>query len=399
MSTSAPRPPLFILMLLSCLAVLPINLFLPSLPHIADEFQVDYAIVNLSVAGFGIAAGVAQLVAGPLSDWYGRRPVALAAALIFVAASIGCMVAPSIETFLFFRIVQSIVVVGYGVSLAVIKETSDGREAASRIGYVATAYAIVPMIGPALGGFLDQLFGWRSSFLLFSLCGVLVFLLVFRRLTETNSTPAQSLATYAAGYKQLLGSVRFWAYTSCMAFSIGTLYVFLGAVPLMAGRVFEISPASVGILMGVVPGGFMLGSFLSGRYASRNVYGINVLTGRLITFAGLLAGLVMAWFEIGHVLAFFGPCMCIGLGNGLTMPSANAGAMSVRPDLAGSAAGLASAVTLAGGALVAALAGLFYNEANTIIALLSIMLAVSILGVFAAMLVLIDDRRRSAMSF
>jgi MFS family permease len=131
---------------------MPINLFLPSLPHIAEEFRVDFAVVNLSIAGFAIAAGAAQLFAGPLSDWYGRRRIALATALIFIAASIGCMLASSFELFLFFRILQSVVVAGYGISLAVISETSKDGEAAGKIGYVATAYAVVPMVGPTLGG-------------------------------------------------------------------------------------------------------------------------------------------------------------------------------------------------------------------------------------------------------
>ena len=120
------------------------------------------------------------------------------------------------------------------------------------------------------------------------------------------------------------------------------------------------------------------------------------MVGRFVTFAGLLTGLTLAYLEVTHVMAFFGPCMFIGLGNGLTMPSANAGAIAVRPDLAGSAAGLASASSLTGGAVIAAVAGLFYGDTNTIIDLFYIMLAISSLGLLAALYVLINDWHHAA---
>lgn len=105
---------------------------------------------------------------------------------------------------------------------------------------------------------------------------------------------------------------------------------------------------------------------------------------------------MLAALDVHHPLAFFGPCAFIGLGNGLTMPSANAGALSVRPELAGSAAGLASATTLAGGAVIAAISGVFMSEASTVFSVLGIMTATSTLSLITAIFIQIEDRKNPA---
>jgi DHA1 family bicyclomycin/chloramphenicol resistance-like MFS transporter len=393
MNASSTAPRLATLIFLSAVAVLPVNMFAPSLPHIAQAFGADFALVNLSVAGFAVVAALTQLVAGPLSDRYGRRLVVLAAVSIFVVASIGCALAPSIGVFLFFRFMQAVIAAGYSVSLAVIKETSGEREAASKIGYVASAWALAPMAGPAFGGMLDQLFGWRANFVAFAVFGAAVLALAAADLKAPVKTAARPLASYLRGYGDLLRSARFGGYVVCMAFSTGTLYVFLGGAASAAGPLLEGSSAKLGLLMGVVPAGFIVGSRLASRYAARHPLSTTVLAGRLLTCAGLLAGLLLSVFEVGHVLAFFGPCVFIGVGNGLTLPGANAGAMSVRPDLAGTAAGLAASLTIGGAALIASVAGLFLAEASSTHALLCVMLASASLGLGAALVVVSLDRR------
>lgn len=386
MSASRVGPRLTTLIALSALAVLPVNMFVPSLPHIARDFGADFAVVNLSVAGFAAVAALTHLIAGPLSDRYGRRPIVLAAVTIFTLASIGCALAPNIGVFLMFRLVQAVVATGYSVSLAIIKETSTPRETASRIGYVATAWAVAPMIGPTVGGVLDEWFGWRASFVVFAILGAAVLALAAVELRQVAKPPERALADYVKGYRDLLGAPRYWAYTLCMAFSSGVFYIFLGGAPLAVGTSLTGSTVALGLLMGLVPTGFMTGSHLAARYSARFRVSTTVIAGRILTCAGLLAGLILSLSGVTHVAAFFGPCVFIGLGNGLTMPGATAGALAVRPDLAGTAAGLTAALTLAGGAMVASVSGLFLAPTNATTTLFCVMLTSAVLGLVTALL-------------
>ncbi|APO72040.1 Bcr/CflA subfamily drug resistance transporter protein (plasmid) [Rhizobium gallicum] len=394
--TNAP-PRLATLILLSALAVLPVNMILPSLPTIAATFQADFGLVNLSVAGYATVSALTAVIAGAMTDRYGRRPVVLMAVSIFIVASVGCALATNIGVFLLFRTMQASIAACFSVALVLIKETSGEREAASKIGYAAVGWALAPMLGPMFGGTLDELFGWRASFVVFAVLGAAMLALALCDLTETAARSQRTHGNYLAAYGQLLSSARFWAYTLCMAWSMGTLYIFLGGAPLAVGQTLGGSSAKLGFYMGLVPAGFILGSYLAGRYASKHALGATLIVGRLITCMGLVVGLILSMLATAHVLAFFGPCMLIGIGNGLTMPAANTGVLSVRADLAGTAAGLAAAMTTAGGALIAAIAGLFLVKSGATHVLLGMMLISASLALLAALLAAFVDWRASKM--
>lgn len=390
---AAAPPRLTALILLTALSVLPVNMILPSLPGIAAAFQADPALLNLSVAGYAIATALTEVVAGALSDRYGRRPIVLIAVSTFIVASIGCALAGSIGVFLLFRVLQASIAACFSVALVTIKETAEERKAASKFGYIAMGWAIAPMLGPTFGGALDELFGWRAGFVVLAALGAAVLALSMREIRETAAPSSRPTGNHLASYGQLMASPRFWAYASCMAFSMGTLYVFLGGAPLAIGQSLGGSSAKLGLCMGMVPAGFILGSYLAGRFASRNSLGAVLVFGRLMTCMGLLVGLVLWTSDVTHVLAFFGPCMFIGIGNGLSMPAANTGILSVRADLAGTAAGLAAAMSVGGGALVASVAGLFLADSAAIHALLAAMLTSASLALAAALWAAFLDQR------
>ena len=194
---SATSPPkMLTLVLLTALSVLSLNMFLPSLSNMAQDFQTDYALVNLSIAGYLAITAVLQLIMGPLSDRYGRRPVLLAGLAIFVLASLGCALATDIWIFLGFRILQGAIISGAALSSAVVRDMVPAREAASLMGYIAMAMAIAPMLGPMFGGALDQLFGWRASFWAFVGLGAAVLVLCWVDLGETNNAPSDTFAKH-----------------------------------------------------------------------------------------------------------------------------------------------------------------------------------------------------------
>ena len=380
----AAPPRLITLILLSALAVVPVNMILPSLPKISATFHADFALVNLSVAGFSFVTAFLEAIGGAVSDRFGRRPVVLASLSIFIVASIGCALAPNIGIFLLFRMMQACIGPCYSVALVVIKETSDDREAASKFGYLAMGWALAPMVAPLFGGSLDEFFGWQSIFVILAILGMAAFALSTRELKGSSAPPSRSNRHYLASYGLLLRSTRFWAYTLCMACSMGVLYIFLGGAPLIIGDSLGGSSARLGFYMGLVPAGFILGSYLAGRYAAKIRLGTILIVARLLTCLGLFAGLILSLSGMTYSLALFGPCIFIGLGNGLTMPAANSGAMSVQPDLIGTAAGLTAAMRISGGALMGSVAGLFLAQSADIRTLFALMLASAVLALLAA---------------
>ena len=390
---SASSPPrILTLILLSALSVASLNLFVASLSNIAEEFEASYALVNMSIAGYAGMTAVLQLVIGPLSDRLGRRPIVLAGLAIFTVASVGCLLASDIWSFLLFRMMQGAIISGTVLSSAVVRDMVPAKEAASLLGYIAMAWAVAPMLGPMVGGLLDTLFGWRASFAAFAIGGTVMLTLCWFDLGETNKTPSTTFMTQFRSYPKLIRSRRFWGYALCMAFSTGAFYAFLGGAPLVAKSLFGMSAAKLGFYIGTITGGFLFGSFLSGRYSKRYSLMTMMIAGRIVGCTGMIAGLMFLAFGIVHVVTLFGACVFVGIGNGITMPSITAGAMSVRPKLAGSAAGLSGALTVGGGAVLASVTGSLLTEENGAYPLLGMMLFSSAMGLVAALYVLWIDR-------
>ncbi len=384
---AATPPKLFTLILVSGLSILSLNMFLPSLDSIAAEFGVDYALVNLSIAAYAGMTAVLQLIMGPMSDRFGRRPVILSGLVIFCAASLGCALSKDIATFLTFRLLQGAVVTGVAVSMAVIRDSAEPRRVASLAGYVAMAWACAPMLGPIIGGGLNDLFGWRANFWLFLGLGLAIFALCWIDLGETNKNRANTMGQQFRSYPALLSSKRFWGYLSCSAFCTGAYYAFLTGAPLIAIQILNQPAAYVGVYLGSITGGFLFGSFLSGRFAERFALTTMMIVGRSIACIGLSIGIVLLLTGVVHVLSIFGACIFLGIGNGMTLPSCNAGVVSVRPDLAGSASGLSGSSAVAVGALSSAFTGAVLSAFTAPATMLAIMLAFAMLGLLAALYV------------
>jgi Bcr/CflA subfamily drug resistance transporter len=362
----------------------------------AQDFETDYAVVALSIAGYLGVTGLLMLVMGPLSDRFGRRPVLLAALTLFTLASTVCALATDIRVFLAFRVLQGAIISGSGLSIAVIRDRWPPQEAASKIGFVSMAMAVAPAAAPMVGGALDEIFGWRANFVAYGTLGVAALVLTWVDLGETNRHPSATFAQQARSYPELLRSRRFWGYALCAAFSTGSFYAFLAGTPLVAVTLLGLSPAALGVAMGSITAGFTLGSFLAGRFAARSSLTTLMIAGRLVACTGLTVGLVLFLGGFVHVLSLFGATIFVGIGNGLTTPGCYSGALSVRPELAGSASGLAGALTVGGGALVTSLTGVIVTGDTGAIALLGVML----FWALAALAVALDVRaveRRAAM--
>ena len=369
------------------------NIFLPSLPNMTAYFETDYALMQLSVAVYLGVNAVLQLIVGPLSDKIGRRPVILWGLGLFLVATVGCLISTNIWVFLAFRMAQAVIVAAMVLSRAVVRDIVDEREAASMIGYVTMGMSVVPMIGPAIGGQLDALYGWHASFVLLLGIGLIVFWLTWADLGETHPPSNNSIWRQVAEYPELLRSPRFWGYALASGLSSGTFFAYLGGAPFVGSEVFGLSPAALGYLFGAPAIGYFLGNWISGTYSSQ--IGINrmVLWGCLVNAFGIAMSLAFFYLGYGTPLVFFGFMTFVGLGNGMTIPNATSGMLSVRPHLAGTASGLGGSIMIGFGAALSALAGLMLNEESGAFPLLWLQMATAIAGMIAILLVIARSRK------
>ena len=389
--TTAPH--IFTLILIAGVSALSMNIFLPSLPNMTAYFDTEYRLMQLSVAIYLGVNAVLQVMVGPISDRFGRRPVVLGGLLIFVLASVGCVYAPNVELFLAFRMVQGFVVVGMVLSRAIVRDMVPQDQAASMIGYVTMGMAVVPMIGPAIGGVLDETFGWQSNFWLLAALGFLALWIVWADLGETAAHRSASFAAQFRQYPELLTARRFWGYCLAAAFGSGAFFAYLGGAPFVGSEVFGLDPAALGLYFGAPAVGYFLGNFVSGRYSVR--FGINrmILAGAVIVVSGMATSLLTFLAGFGTAEMFFGFMTFVGLGNGMMLPNASAGMLSVRPHLAGSASGLGGAIMIGGGAALSALAGALLSPGTGAFPLLWIMFLTSVLALASIVYVICRERQ------
>ncbi|SEL01029.1 MFS transporter, DHA1 family, bicyclomycin/chloramphenicol resistance protein [Roseovarius nanhaiticus] len=386
-------PHISTLILMTGLSALAMNIFLPSLPNMASYFDAPYRLMQLSVALYLAVNAVLQILIGPISDKLGRRPVILAGMVIFILASIGCALSTSAAMFLTFRMIQAGIVVAMVLSRAVVRDMVPQDRAASMIGYVTMGMAVVPMVGPVFGGMLEEAFGWQANFWALTAIGVFILAMTWADLGETAQGSGLTFAQQYREYPVLLRSLRFWGYAGAAALSSGAFFAYLGGAPYVGDHVFGLNPKELGFYFGAPALGYFAGNFLSGRYSVR--IGVNrmVFWGTLANAFGIACNLALIYAGLGSAISFFGLMIFMGLGNGMTIPNATAGALSVRPDLAGTASGLAGAMMIGGGAALSALAGISLTPQSGAAPLLWIMLITAIGAVATILLVMRREAR------
>lgn len=380
------------LVLLAAIGAMSMSVFLPSLPAMAAHFDTSYDMMQLSVSLYLLVTGLLQLFIGPLADRFGRRKVMLWALVGFLAATLGCLFAPTIEIFLACRMAQAVVATGLVLSRAVVRDMYPTNEAASMIGYVTMGMAVVPMIAPMIGGALDLAFGWQATFAFLALSGAAVTWLAFLDMGETNPSGQSSFAQQMRDTPELLRSPRFWGYVLAAAFASGSFFAFLGGAPLVASDIFGLSAFWAGVGFGAPAMGYFIGNYLTGRFAGR--VGVNrmILIGTCLTVSGIGFGIILNIAGMTGPYVFFLACTSIGLGNGFVVPNAAAGSLSVRPKLAGSASGVGSAAMIGGGSLLSMLASVVLGWGDTALPLLALMITSSTLGLISILFVIWRDR-------
>lgn len=337
------------------------DMYLPVLPEIREAFQVDTAQVQMTLSIFLAGLAVAQLILGPLSDRFGRRPVLVGGMALYAVASVACVFAPTIEFLMVARFVQAFGVCAGGVvGRAVVRDVHGRIEAASMLSHVSTAIAVAPLVAPLVGGHLAVAFGWSSIFWAMAAIGVFVFTATAVLFPETNTQPkadALNPKRFAANYNALLASPNYRAYLLTTAFCFSGLFAFISGSSFVLIETLGMAPDHFGFAFGFVVVGFMVGSHLGGRWVKRlGVERLVLIGGRLAMATGLVA-LALNTFGPPTIFSVVVPMALYLVSVGLILPSSMAGAIAPYPTMAGAASALVGFVQMMMAALAGALVG------------------------------------------
>ena len=338
-----------------------VTIALPANTQIMRDFNTEYGIAQLMLTVYLGVMGCALLVTGYLSDRFGRRPVMITGMFVFALGSLLTAISPSLEALLIGRAVQGLgAATGQSLSRAIIRDLYGRDKAASMIGYITMVTLVAPMLGPMIGGSLTVWMSWRFIFVLLCVLALITALLILRKMPETGGNSMAQKPRFLPSAIILSQHAVFRHYVMSLIFAAGMYWSFQAGAPYLVMEVMQVSPARYGVFFLLTALGYGVGNFLSGRYATQ------VGTDKMMATAMIpgLLGIALFWVfaDTLHPLALFGPMFLVAMSNGLTIPSATAGALSARPELAGTAAGLAGFLQIGTGALLSMLVGFIQND-------------------------------------
>jgi len=341
------------------------DMYLPALPDIGRAFLVDTAAVQMTLSVFLFGFAVAQLLLGPLSDKYGRRPILVGGMFLYLVASLACVWADSIEVLTIARFFQAVgVCAGSAVGRAVVRDI-HGREVGARmLLHISAAIAVAPLVAPLLGGQLALAFGWSSVFMAMAVVGAVLFGITAIMLPETNlwrEADALNPKRFSRNYAALLGMADYRAYLMSTAFCFSGLFAFISGSSFVLIEDLGMTMETFGFAFGFVVVGYMVGAQVGGRMTKRfGVARMVSLGGRLAALTGT-AGFMVQVFMPPTVFSVIMPMALYLVSVGLILPNAMAGAIGPHQKMAGAASALLGFVQMAMAAGAGVLVGVLHD--------------------------------------
>lgn len=381
-------PPLLLLVVTTLLGPLSLHIVIPCLPVIGAAFARDAATVQLVLTVFIVVIAVAQLVYGPLSDRFGRRPLMLAGLAIYIAGSALCATAETMPLLIAGRALQACgSCAGLVLSRAIIRDVYDRNRSAGALATLTMAMTLGSSTAPLVGAYGAMELGWRANFIGLLGLGIVVLAYAVLRLNETNSraTPI-SVMRMGQSYAMLLRSRRFLGYALNTSFSVASWYGFIAAAPYVLAEAMGEPPTTFGIMILMVMAGYFAGNFVTSRLSQRLGTDPLMVAGVLISLAAMALMAVWAWRLPATPLALFVPMTLSVFGNGLSQPSATAGSLAVAPEIAGAASGLLGFLQMMVGAAGTFVVGYLPHETSgPTIAMVATGIALSLVAALAAL--------------
>jgi MFS transporter, DHA1 family, multidrug resistance protein len=364
---------ILILGVLSTLSPLSIDMYLPAFPQMAEAFHATVARISLSISSYFIGLSLGQIFYGPLLDRFGRKKPTYFGLVLFILASVGCVISPSVEWLIGFRLLQALggCVAQVG-SIAMVRDFFHAREAAKIFSIMMLILGVSPLFAPTIGSLIAVGIGWQGIF--FVLAGVvfLTLLAIYFFLPEGHEPdptislkPIPIVKEFIAIFKE----PQFYTYALAGGFSFGGLFVYVAGSPIIFMNVFHVSVRVYGIIfaalsVGVIGGG-QVNILLSRKFRMEDIFRTALLV-QVATSLVFVVGALAGWWNLNETLALLFICLsCLGL----TYP--NAAAISLAPfsKNAGSASALLGFLQMGIGAIASASVGLFDSRSILPIAL------------------------------
>jgi DHA1 family bicyclomycin/chloramphenicol resistance-like MFS transporter len=353
---SGSTPLLLLLSTASALSPFGMVVVVPTLSEFARQYGIDYSQSQFLISGYLFGLGAAQPFSGILCDRLGRRPVLLLGFAFFTIASFVCAMVDDLSSLVIMRFLQAVgVSVGTVASRAIVRDTHDELGAARAMSYIAAAMGVAPVVAPVIGGISGDAFGPQSVFLISAVMGSLVWLWILRSLPETGQAARSSLVSWRrwwANYGQLLASRVFMGYTLMYGFVQGSFFAFLAVGPAVFEIYLGLGQREFGLIWG-----FMAFSYVMG-------IGVVLTMGAGWALLLLVTGPGISLLPLVVILA------TLTGASGLVIPVAMAGAVSYRPEIAGTSSGLSSAMGLVLSGAFTIVSGFLFTGSFTPIAAL-----------------------------
>jgi len=336
--------------LLTMVGPFTIDTYLPSFPDIETEFHVTRAMMSQTLGYYLAAAALFTLVWGPLSDRIGRRYTILGTLIIYVSASVGCAIAGSYSMFLVFRILQGAAASGGMIAgRAMVRDSHDAQTAHRTISYVMMLFALAPAIAPIIGGWLHDLFGWRSVFYFLALYGAGMWILTTRFLGETlPQEHRQSIHPIQVGrlYRDVLLKPRFLFLVFTLGTSFGGMFLYIAGSPTVIYDFLGLGVDSFAVQFIPMTSGIIIGSFVSSRLT--HYFKAHTLVNTAIGILGLACAinLAQAWWLPTNIYTLIAPQVVYAFGISFIMPGITVMAMDCFPQNRGAATAVQSFVQM-----------------------------------------------------
>jgi MFS transporter, DHA1 family, multidrug resistance protein len=355
-----------LLAMLSALGPFSLDMYLPSLPDIGHDLGASVVRVQLTISSYLVGFAIGQIIYGPLSDRRGRRPVLLAALVLYVASSFVCVVTQSVGPLIAARLLQGIGGSGSIVlARAIVRDLYSGVRAARELSMIGSISAFAPIVAPVVGGILQTAFGWRANFVAMGVAASITVIVAARLLPETLRQPATepvSPSSLARSFGTVLRHRGFLAYLGIITASYAGLFAWIAGASVVLQEVYGLSAFAFGFTFALGAAGYMAGATAAARLVLRLGLDRTIALGVTLLAAGGvgLAAIVAARIENGVWLVAVMALYLAGIG--LAMPQSMAGALTPFPERAGTAASLMGLVQQSAAAIVAVAIGAYLGR-------------------------------------
>ena len=359
---SPGAPPVALLALVTAIAPAALHVLVPAFPLLATDFDAAPAGVQLVLTLFLIGIATGQLVYGPVSDRFGRRPVLIAGLALFLVGTVLCGVAWSLPTLIIGRTLQALGgCAGMVLGRAIVRDVYDRERSASALATIMMVMSLAPSLSPAIGAYLAEWGGWRADFVLLGMVGAGILIVIALKLEETHTPAPVNLVGMIGSFILLLRSPAFLSVACATAFTSASWFTFLASAPYLLAELLHEPPSTYGLMILLPMAGYILGNAAVVR--------LSALLGSVRLFIlglalSLASGVMLALWCLGGLTpwALFVPMAISSVGNGMSQPPGVAAGLSIYPRIAGAASGLLGFTQMTIAALGTLLLGLLPRD-------------------------------------